>query len=65
MAKTLSINDKINIRAWLKCYKNVFIDQSVLVRLPVRMLPQMVYALSGRSVGLTNFTSTQSRRRAA
>lgn len=65
MAKILSTNDKINIRAWMKRYKTVFIDQSVLIRLPVPMLPQVVYALSGRSVGVTDFIASHTRRRTA
>jgi hypothetical protein len=55
MAKILTTNDKINIRAWLKRYKNVGIDQSVLIGLPVSMLPKIVYAFSGRSIGKTDF----------
>jgi hypothetical protein len=55
MAKILTGNDKINIRAWMKRYKNVGIDQDVLIRLPVAMLPKIVYAFSGRSIGKTDF----------
>lgn len=55
MTKSLTGNDKINIRAWMKRYKNVGIDQDVLLRLPVAMLPKIVYAFSGRSIGKTDF----------
>lgn len=65
MAKILTTNDKINIRAWLKRYKNVFVDQRVLIRLPVPMLPQIVYAFSGRSIGNTDFVNASAIRRKA
>lgn len=55
MTKILTTNDKINIRAWLKRYKNVGIDRSVLIGLPVAQLPKIVYAFSGRSIGKTDF----------
>jgi hypothetical protein len=62
MPKTLSIHEKINLRSWMKRYKNVGIDQSVLLRLPVAMIPRIVYALSGRNMSNTYFLNSQATR---